>query len=259
MRAIWTGAISFGLVNIPVKLYSATGGVGLDLDMLHQDDNSKIRYARICEHEGKEVPYNQIVKGYEYEKGQYVVLTPEDFKKADARRTSTIDILEFSNANEIDPIFYEKPYFLGPQEKAEKPYHLLRESLEKTKKVAIAKFVLRNKEHLAAVEALDGVLALYQLRFAEEIRSAKEINVPETKTTEEEINMAVTLINQLTATFEPEKYKDTYLNQLKEIIAQKAKGETPKPFGEVPKPTGANELLMALKESLAREKAGRPS
>lgn len=250
MRAIWTGAISFGLVNIPVKLYSATSSERLDFDMLHKEDLSPIRYARVCKRDGKEVAYQDIVKGYEYQKGEYVVVTADDFKKADAKKTSTIDILEFSDKKEIDPIYYEKPYFLGPAERAEKPYILLRESLKKTGKVGIAKFVLRNKEHLAAVEAFGQIITLYQLRFAEEVRSAEEVTVPAQDVAGEEVQMAVTLINQLTKPFEPGQYKDTYMSELKEIIEKKAQGKKIPTFGRPPRPTGSAELIKALRQSL---------
>jgi DNA end-binding protein Ku len=151
MRAIWSGALSFGLVNIPVKLYSATAGMGLDLTMLHKKDISPIRYARICRADGKEIPYEDIVKGYEYQKGDYVILTDEDFKKASVEKTKAIEIESFVKESEIDPIYFEKPYYLEPEKGAQKAYALLRESLKKSKKIGLAKFVLRNREHLAAI------------------------------------------------------------------------------------------------------------
>jgi DNA end-binding protein Ku len=218
--------------------------------MLHKEDLSPIRYARVCKRDGKEVPYDDIVKGYQYQKGEYVIVTEEDFKRADAKKTSTIDILEFSDKKEIDPIYYEKPYFLGPAERAEKPYVLLRDSLKQTGKVGIAKFVLRNKEHLAAIEAFGDIITLYQLRFAEEVRPVEDVTVPSTQTNQEEVKMAITLIDQLTKPFKPQEFKDTYTQELKEIIERKAQGKKMPTFGRPLRPTGSEELMKTLRQSL---------
>jgi DNA end-binding protein Ku len=211
MRAIWTGALSFGLVNIPVRLYSATSGTGLEFDMLHKKDLSPIRYARVCRADGKEVPYEEIVKGYEYKKGDYVVLTDEDFKKAAPRRTKTVDIFDFVKEDEIDSVYFEKPYYLEPDKGAGKAYSLLREALKKSKKVGLAKFVLRNKEHLAVIKPFGKVVVLNQLRFNDEIRPPEGLDLPGEKVAKgKEIEIALALIDHLTSHFKPEDYKDDY-------------------------------------------------
>lgn len=260
MRAIWSGAISFGLVNIPIKLYSATEERGLNFDMLHKKDLSPIRYVRVCRLDGKEVPYEDIVKGYEYQPGDYVVLADEDFKKANLRKTKTIDIQEFVDMDDIDPVYYTKPYYLEPEKGAEKAYAVLREALYKSGKVAIAKFVLRNREHLAALDVQDDILILNQLRFDSEVRKPEDINVPDQKVVRgKEIDMALALIGQLTDTFKPEQYRDEYTQELKKVIAQRAKGKIPKAKGKAPKATKVPDLLNTLQKSLKKQQASRTS
>jgi len=256
MRAIWTGALSFGLVNIPVRLYSATEEHALDLDMLHKDDLSPIRYARVCRADGKEIPYDDIVKGYEYHKGDYIILADEDFKRANARKTKTIDIVDFSKADEIDSVFYEKPYFLEPDKGAGKPYALLREAIKKSKKVGVARFVLRNREHLAVVKPFGNVLVLNQMRFFSELRKPEGLDLPAKSTAAKgkELDMALALIDQLTGPFKPEEYKDTYTAELKAVIAEKAKGKKPRKKGKEPQPTEVTDLMAMLRKSLEKEK-----
>jgi DNA end-binding protein Ku len=250
MRAIWTGALSFGLVNIPIRLYSATAGERLSFDMLHKKDLSPIRYARICREDGKEIPYEDIVKGYKYEDGDYVILTDEDFKKANVRKTKAVDIVDFTKESEIDPIYYEKPYYLEPDKGAAKPYALLREALKKSKKVGIAKFVLRNREILAVVKPHGNAIILEQLRYDKELRSTSELNLPKAESTSKEVDMALKLIEQLTTHFKPEKYKDTYEEELKEVIAAKAHGRKPKVKGKEPEPTEVRDIMALLQRSL---------
>jgi DNA end-binding protein Ku len=254
MHALWRGALAFGLVNIPVKLYSASQANRLDLDMLHKEDLSPIRYARICRRDGKEIPYDEIVKGYQYDKGDYVVLTDEDFEHANVRRSKTIEIQEFVDESEIDAKYYDKPYFLEPEEGAERPYALLRDALARSKKVGIAKFVLRHREHLAAIKPEKGVLILNQLRFSDEIRKPDDLKIPDAQPGQKEMAMAVSLIEQLTAPFAPEQYKDTYTGELTRVIEQKAKGRKPKAKGTTPPPTRVNDLMAALKKSLEQQK-----
>jgi DNA end-binding protein Ku len=259
MRAIWTGALSFGLVNIPVRLYSATEDHGLDLDMLHKKDLSPIRYARICRVDGKEIPYDDIVKGYEYEKGDYVVLTDEDFKKANVKKTKTIDIVDFAKEDDIDTMYFEKPYYLEPEKGAFKAYALLREAIKKSKKVGVAKFVLRNREHLGVLKAKGNIIVLNQLRFKEEIREPEDLKVPSKSenATNKEIAMALTLIDQLTEHFKPEDYKDTYVKDVKQIIDAKVKGKKPKTKNDVKDttPTEVHDIMAMLKKSLEKQKA----
>ena len=258
MRSIWTGAISFGLINIPVRLYTAVKETRPDLDMLHKQDLSPIRYARVCKADGEEIPFKDIVKGYEYQKGDYVVLEDEDFKRANVRKTQTIDILDFVSAEEIDPKLLEKPYYLEPIKEARKAYMLLAQGLQKTHKIGIGKFVLRTREHLVALKPEGDMLILDQMRFSDEIVSPESLNIPhDEKVSTKELDLAIKLIDQLTTTFHPEEYKDTYSQELMTIIEDKAKGITPQPVGERPIPTEIPDLMAKLRESLAEAKKKR--
>lgn len=225
--------------------------------MLHKDDLSPIRFARVCRKDGKEIPYENIVKGYEYEPGDYVVLADEDFKKANLKETSSIEIQNFVGEDEIDSLLFEKPYYLEP-EKAKKPYALLVEALKRSKKVGVAKFVLRNKEHLGVVRPEGNLLILEQLRFKEEIRKPEGLKLPDSKMAEnKEVDLALQLIDQLTVKFNPDEYKDTYTKELKEVIEAKAKGKEPRAKGSVPEPVKVHDLMEVLKRSLEKEKHRR--
>ena len=226
MHAIWTGSIGFGLVNIPVRLFSATQDSAMDLDMLDKNGHANIRYARINASTGKEVPWANIVKGYKYH-DDYVVLTDEDFEKASPKKSKIIDISEFVKEEDIDTTFYDTPYYLEPTKGGEKAYVLLREALKQSKKVAVGQYVLRNKDNLCLLKAQDDVLLLLKIRFSEEIRDYKELNIPADITLKAaELKMAQTLINQLTPKkFSMAKYKDTYDDELMKIIEAKAKGQ----------------------------------
>lgn len=255
MKPIWTGSLAFGLVNLPVQLYSATAGTELNLDLLHKDDLSPIRYARVCKKDGKEIPYEDIVRGYEYSKGDYVVLTEEDFKKANVRKTQLIDVVSFVSEGEVDPIYLEKPYYLEPTEGASKAYAILREALRRSKKVALVKFVLRQREHLGIVKPLGNVLVLDQLRFADDIKEAKGLNLPDREPTGKEIDMALELINKLTEHFKPEKFHDTYEEEVEDMIENKAKGKKVTAKGTKPEITRGRDLMEALKASLEKAKS----
>lgn len=257
MRAIWTGALSFGLVNIPIRLYSAIGGEEtLDFDMLHKKDLSPIRYARVCRSDGKEIPYEDIVKGYEYRKGDYIVLTDEDFKKAYPKKTKSIDILSFADEEEVDGVFYERPYFLAPEKGAENAYSLLREALYRTKRIGIANYVLRNKEHLAAVKPYGNAIILNQLRFVEELRPTQGLDLPEfDQKKNKELEVAIALIDQLTEAFEPRNHEDTFKREIRKVIEQKAKGKPIRPREPDVQPTEVSDLMAALKQSLQKTRA----
>jgi DNA end-binding protein Ku len=251
MRSIWSGSISFGLVNIPVKLNSAVeASEGLDFDMLSKKDLAPIRYARIDSKTGKEVPWKDIVKGFQYTKGKYVVVTDEDFAKASPEKSKTIDIIQFVKEEEIDPIFYEKPYYLIPDKGADKSYQLLIKALEETKTVGLAEFMLRNRMHICALKAYDGVLLLNQMRYHEEIREVPEVDKKGTKISPKEIQLATKLIHQLTEAFDPAAFKDTYVSELKKVIKAKAAGKDIH-IAE-PKRTTATvkDLMEVLKQSL---------
>ncbi|TLD40380.1 MAG: Ku domain protein [Candidatus Jettenia ecosi] len=253
MRAIWTGIMSFGLVNIPIRLYNATGERRLKFHYLHKKDLSPIRHARICREDGREVPYEDIVRGYEYQKGDYIILTDEDFKKANLRKTGTIDIIEFAKEEEIDSKYFEKPYYLEPGRGADKAYALLREALQRSKKVGIARFVLKSREHLGIIKPEGDVIVLNQLRFKNELHDVGDLKLPPSKAGKnKEIELALAFIDQLTEPFKPEKYHDTYSEELEEVIAERIHGKTPAPEKEKPAPTPATDLMSILRESLKR-------
>jgi len=250
MRSIWSGAISFGLVNIPVKLTSAVdAGEGLDFDMLSKKDMAPIRYARIDSKTGKEIPWKDIVKGYQYAKGKYVVVSDEDFAKASPEKSHSIDIIQFVKEEEIDPIYYEKPYYIVPGKDAEKSYQLLLKALEETKTVGLAEFMLRNRVHVCALKAHNGILVLDQMRYQEEIREAPEVE--KVRVSPKEVQLAVKLVNQLTEEFKPEEFKDTYVNALKKVIKAKAAGKEIHIAEPMKKATATvKDLMSVLKESL---------
>lgn len=251
MRAIWKASISFGLVNIPINLYSATRERELKFTLLHKRDMSTVRYAKICKEEEKEIPYEEIVKGYEYEKGNYIILTDEDFEKANVEKTKSIEILDFTDEDEIDIMYYDRPYFLEPDKGANKAYALLRDALKKSKKVGIAKFVLKNHEHLAVIKPHGKALILNQMRTHAEVLEPVDLKLPEEeKVSGKEMEMALQLIEHLSGPFHPEQYKDTYTEEIKEIIAKKAKGIKIKPKGKAPKPSKVTDIMTLLKASL---------
>ncbi len=253
-RAIWSGAISFGLVNIPVKLQSAVQDDNIDFDLLAKTDLAPIRYARIDTKTGQEVTYKDIVKGYQYAKGKYVVVTDEDFENARPDIAKSIDILQFVKEEEIDPIYYEKPYYIVPAKGAEKSYKLLLKALDETKTVGLAEFMLRNRAHICALKNHEGVLLLNQLRYHEEIKDLPEVKTGNERITPNEIQLATKLINQLTETFNPAAFKDTYIAELKKVIKAKAAGKDIRIAEPRKKPAEVRDLMEVLKESLNTKK-----
>jgi DNA end-binding protein Ku len=253
MRSLWTGAISFGLVNIPVKLYSAVQDSSLDLDMLDGRDHANIKFKRVNENTGKEVPYKSIVKGYLY-KDKYVVLDEADFKTADAVKTQTIEILNFVNETEIDSLYYEQPYYLEPEKNGQKAYGILRDALAASGRVGVTSFVMRNKEALAILKPYGKVIVLNKIRFQEEIRDTPELKLPPAVNAKaKELQMADKLIDQLTTKFDISEYKDTYTAKLLKTIAGKAttKGKVKSPqLKVVHKNTDKDELMSMLQASL---------
>jgi DNA end-binding protein Ku len=249
MRAIWSGAIGFGLVNIPVKLFSAIQESELDLDMLDKKDFANIRFKRVNANTGREVEWAQIVKGYKMD-DRYVVLSPEDFEKASPEKNKLITISEFTDEDEIDSIYFETPYYLQPDKSGVKAYALLRDALKKTKKVGLGSFVLRNRESLVIIKPLKNIIVLNKIRFSEEIRDPGEIKIPAGKSTPAEMTMAVKLISQLSSEFNIERYKDTYTASLMKLIKAKAKGKkiAPAPLRVVHSST--RDLVSQLKASL---------
>jgi len=256
MRPLWTGAISFGLINIPVKIFSATKDSALDLDMLDERDGANIRFKRVNEKTGREVANEHIVKGYLYN-NDYVILDEEDFEAADAKKTKTIEILNFTKEEEIDSIYYEQPYYLEPDRSGAKAYTILRDALAESEKVGVTTFVMRNKEALAILRPYKKVILLNRIRFEEEIRDPNELMLPTlTKAKSKEEQMAIKLIDQLTEKFNIKAYKDTYSNKLLKIIHEKAKGKRRQKA--VPKPkivhSKSDDLMAILKASLGEKR-----
>lgn len=250
MKPLWTGAIGFGLVNIPVKLYSATESSDVDLDMLDKKDHSHIKYLRVNEKTGKEVAWNNIVKGYDTG-SKYVVLDELDFEKAGAEKTKLIEITDFVKQEEIDSVYYETPYYLAPEKSGVRPYALLREALIKTKRAGVASFVMRNKEHLAILRVSGDAIILNRIRFHEEIRPTTELALPAKTTVKPaELKMAIALIDQLSGKFDITGYKDSYTASLMKVINAKAKGKkTVVPLMKVVH-SKAKDLMEQLKASI---------
>jgi DNA end-binding protein Ku len=255
-RAIWSGTISFGLLNVPVKLYSAVSRKNIRFNELRESDSSRVRHKRVAESDGKEVSYDEIVKGYEISPDHYVVLTRDELNDLVPEKTRTIDIQDFVDLEQIDPIYFESPYYLGPATGADKAYGLLVKAMDNAGKAAIARFVLRNKEHLAAIRPMGKVLTLTTMRFADEVVSPDELDdvLPESspRVDKREREMAEKLIDSLASDFKPEAYQDEYREQLLSLIEQKGEGkEIAVSETEEAEPTKAPDLMAALEESLA--------
>ncbi|RYY55289.1 MAG: Ku protein [Chitinophagaceae bacterium] len=249
MRAIWSGAIGFGLVNIPVKIFSATQTSTLDLDMLDKKDNANIKYKRVNANTGKEVAWGNIVKGYNVD-GKYVILTDADFEKASPEKNKMISIEQFVEEGEIDGIYFDTPYYLQAEKSGSRAYALLRDALTQAGKVAVGTFVLRNRESLVLIKPMEDMLVLNKIRFADEIRDPEEIKTPAVKSKPAEIKMAIQLINQLSTGFDIAKYKDSYNDKLLKMIKDKAKGKkvTASPLKLVH--SRSRDLMSQLKASL---------
>ena len=264
MRAIWKGSISFGLVNIPIALYPATRKEELKFRLLREKDLSPVNYKRVAEKDGKEVPWDQIVKGYEYEKGKYIVLKDEDFQRVDLEATQTVDIQDFVDLDEIDPIYFYKPYYLEPQKGGDKAYSLLRDALKNNKKVGIAKVVIKTRQYLAGVKPEKDVLTLELMHFAEELADAGKLHVPrKIEAGKKEMEMAKALIQSMSSKWTPEKYHDDYREALMEVIEEKVEhgGEAIEEKPRAKKaPTKVIDLVAVLRQSLEQSggrKAGR--
>jgi DNA end-binding protein Ku len=260
-RAIWSGTISFGLLNVPVRLFSAVARRNIALREIRDSDSARIKHRRVAEGTDEEVPYENIVKAYELTPGQYVPLSKDEMSALAPEKTRAIDVQDFVDIEEIDPMYFDSPYYLGPADGAEKAYSLLAAAMESSGKAAISRFVFRNKEHLAAIRASDGVLTLTTMRFHDEVVPPTELDnaLPDKKpkVAKREQQMAEQLIDSLSTEFEPDAYKDEYREQLLALIEQKAEGkEIVAPETEVPKATKAPDLMAALEESIAAVKEG---
>jgi DNA end-binding protein Ku len=265
-RAIWSGSISFGLLNVPVKLYSAVARRGISLREIRESDGARIKHRRVAEGTDEEVPYEKIIKAFEITKDRYVPLSKDELASLDPKKTRAIEVQDFVEIAEIDPIYFDSPYYLGPADGAEKAYSLLAQALERSGKVAIARFVFRNKEHLAALRPGDGVLTLTTMRFADEVVPPAELDdvlpTEKPKIGKREIEMAEQLIDSLTRDFDPAIYRDEYREELLAMIERKAAGEevvaAPQEDRE---PTKAPDLMAALEQSIAavKDRRGKPA
>ena len=261
MRSMWNGTISFGLITIPVALYPATRREELSFRLLRKSDLSPVNYKRVAEADGKEVPWGEIVKGYEHEKGQFVVLKDEDFKRVDLEAAAqTIDIIDFVPLEEINPMYFQKPYYLEPAKGGDKPYALLREALGDSGRVGIAKVVIRTREHLASVKAQGDALILEIMHFADELVEAEKLKFPKAKQARaREVAMAKKLIDGMTTEWDPEKYKDEYRTQLMSMIEEKVKHpERKQGAPKAPKrPSNVIDLMSVLQQSLSQAKPSK--
>ena len=256
-RAIWKGSISFGLVNIPVELRTAVRDSRPHFRMLHAKDKSPVSFQRVCQKEGEPVAWEDLVKGYEYEKGRFVVLTKDDFETAALEKSRTVDILDFVNAHEIDDRFFDKPYYLTPGKGGERAYALLREAIRESKRIGIAKFILREAQHLAAVEVIGEAITLSILRYADELVPTSEYEFPSaTGVRKQELDMAKMLVENLAADWDPKKYTDEYRENLLKVIKAKMKGKDVHLEAEEPPRTAkVVDLMERLRRSL---EGGKP-
>jgi DNA end-binding protein Ku len=256
---MWKGSIAFGLVNIPIELYSAVRDHRPKFRMLHAKDESPIHYEKVCATEGKPVAWEDLVKGYEYEKGQFVVLSKEDFKTAAVAKTKTIDILDFVDPKEVDERYFETPYYLQPGKGADRAYALLRDAIEKSGKIGIAKIILRDAQHLAAVETIGDAIVLTMMRFADELADLHDFRFPKSEGIRPgEMNMALQLIDSLAAKWEPEKYTDEYRDNLMRVIQAKLKGKKPRlQERETPQTAEVVDLMARLRASLEGKGGGK--
>ena len=255
-RAIWKGSITFGLVNIPVGLFSAEQREEVSFHLLDRRNMSRVRYKRVNEKTDKEVPWDETVRGYEYEEGQYVVLTDEDLRRASPEKTQTVDILDFVDLEEIDPRFFDKPYYLAPDKRGAKSYALLRETLRRTRKVGIATVVIRTKQYLAAVTVHEDVLVLNILRYGHELRDWDSLDLPKGKegVSDRELEMAERLVEGMVSDWDPDRYKDTYVEDMMAMIKERVKSGKTEEVDETPvkRPEGAKvvDLMALLKQSV---------
>jgi DNA end-binding protein Ku len=268
-RSLWKGAISFGLVNVPVELHSAKKRAAeLDMTMLDKRDLAPVGYKRVNKSTGKEVAWGDVVKGYEYKDDKYVVLSDEDFRRANPEASRTVDILAFVELADIQPQYFDTPYYLKPEKRGEKAYALLRETLQKAGKAGVASVVIRTKQYLAALVAQDDLLVLNTLRYAQELKAPSELEIPKAKVTPKELDMALRLVEDMADDWEPAKFKDTYREDLLKRIKEKIKAgqteELTEPDPDAQKPAKGAEvidLMALLKKSVEKKpaKAKRPA
>jgi DNA end-binding protein Ku len=252
-RSIWNGTISFGLMRVPIKVHSATEDKGVHFHEVHAKDGAQIKHKRLCSKEGKEVPYKQIASGYEVRRGEYVLLSKEEIDAAAGRQSREIELEEFVAAQEIDPIFYNRGYWLGAGKDGQDAYRLLHDALQRAERVGLGRWVFHNREYLAAVRAHEDVLALHTMRFADELVGADDLELPSPsrKPAPREVKMAGSLVDSLADTFKPERFEDSYRDRVLALIEAKAKGEEPD-LPEAPEQDGELDLAAALEASLGK-------
>jgi len=253
MKSIWNGTLGFGLVNIPIKMYSASESRNIDFDMLDSKDHSRVRYLRVNEKSGKEVEWKDIVKGYKIEE-KYIILEEEDFEQAAAKKSKFVEIESFVEESDVSDMLFKKPYFLEPQKEGEKAYNLLRDALKKTKKLGLATFVMRQKENLSLIGVYNEALVLHVIRFSDEIRNPSDLKISSTKATKKEVEMAESLIMQYSEKLDLSKYKDQYNDELMKVIEAKSKGTKTVVKKFEPQNTPSKDLMAQLKASLEKRK-----
>jgi DNA end-binding protein Ku len=256
-RAIWKGSLAFGLVNIPVELFTAVRDSRPRFRLLHRKDESPVQYQRVCQREGKPLSWEEIVKGYEYSKGHYVVLTKDDFETAAMEKSKVVNVVEFVDTTAIDDRFFEQPYYLAPAKGSERAYAVLREALRKSGKAGIATMILREKQHLCAIEVSEKAMVLTMMRFAEELVDVSDLSLPSKELVKDkELDLAMMLIDSLTSDWAPDKYKDEYRENLMKVIKAKLKGKEPKltATDHVPGQAEVIDLMERLRESLGASK-----
>lgn len=260
MKSIWKGSLSFGLVNIPVQMYTASQVQEVKFNLLHEKDHSPIRYARICKEEDKEVPWNEIVKGYQSEKGTYVVVSDKEIEKALAEKSNLIEILYFTNQDQIDPIYFEKPYILTPDKSSDKSYSLLMEVIKKSNKTAIARYVMHNREHIGAIYPYEGFILLNQLRYHSELKSLEDLKAPKaSKSSPKEIEIALQLVKHMEQKFDPKVFHDTYVESIKKAIKQLQKGQKIAAPAKAPAPSKKIHDIMSLLKASIADKEKKPA
>jgi DNA end-binding protein Ku len=252
MRAIWTGAVVFGQISIPVKLYTATEDNEVSLNLVHRTDGGRIRHLRVCEKDGQEVPYDEIARAYEYTEGEYIVLDESDFERAGDGKRSSVDIAGFIVEDQVDVRYLERPFYLEPGKGADRAYALLREAMRRSGKLAIGRFSLKGREHLAVIKPVGRVLVLNQMRFPTSLRSPGGLKLPTAGPDEQEVELAIRLIDRLTRPFNPEHYPDTYTEDLQSLISAKVRDQLPAPKAE-PKSVAPPQNLEAALEASLRE------
>ena len=255
-RALWSGSLSFGLVNIPVEIHTAVRDKGPHFRLLRRKDKSRIQFQRVAEKDGEVVEWEQIVKGYEYAKGQFVVLTPEDFEKAALKKDRVIDIQDFVKADAIDDRYFEKPYYLLPGKGGDSAYALLREGIRESGRIGIAKFVLRSKQRLAAIEAIGDALVLSTMRFRDELASLEEYDFPEAKVDKKQLQLAERLVEEFASDWDPEKYTDDYRENIMKVVQAKRQKAKPELVPEAdPQSAQVIDLMERLRKSLGTKRA----